>query len=326
MSIALDRPFALVLLVLIPLYPWLATRSSRAVPLPRSTEMRAAGRRVAVIPLMPGIFRLLVLSALLLAIAGPSSAGAVIEDRTEGIPIVLAIDISSSMLARDFQPQDRLSVAKATIQRFIAGRTGDPIGVVALAGEALTLVPLTTNRPVLQNAIASLEVGLLTDGTAIGDGLAAAVNRLRDVDAGDAVVVLLSDGESNRGTVDPVAAAEAAAALGVRVFTIGVGAEGVASVPVAAAPAGFTYAEQPVGVDEELLRLIAETTGGSYFRATDPAALERIYGEIDELVPSISETTRSVERTGWAGLLLLVGGALLIVEWGMRGSRWGTVP
>src|SRR5690606_8109245 len=143
--------------------------------------------------------------------------------RTEGVPIVLVIDISSSMLARDFQPRDRITVARATLGEFIAGRQNDPVGLVALAGEALTLVPPTTRRPLLRSAIDNLQVGLLEDGTAIGDGRAAAVNRLRGYDQEDRVVVLLSEGESNRGTIDPLAAAQAAAALGIRVHTVGVG-------------------------------------------------------------------------------------------------------
>jgi Ca-activated chloride channel family protein len=230
------------------------------------------------------------------------------------------------MLAQDFLPRDRLEVAKATIGRFIESRASDPVGLVGFAGEALTLVPPTTHRPVLLNALESLRVGLLEDGTAIGDGLAAAINRLRGGNRESAVVVLLSDGENNQGTVDPLAAAEAAATLGIQVYTVGVGSEGVARVPVGSAPTGFQYAELPVGLDEELLGEIAERTGGEYFRATDPAALERIYAEIDRLVPTTVETTRHVERTHWAGLLLILASVLLVAEWALRGSRWGVLP
>jgi Ca-activated chloride channel family protein len=275
---------------------------------------------------LPHVFRSLAITGLVLAIARPSTAGSVIEETREGIPIVLSIDISSSMLAQDFRPRDRLEVAKGTIARFVESRAADPIGLVGFAGEALTLVPTTTHRPVLLNALQSLRVGLLEDGTAIGDGLATAINRLRHTERGSAVIVLLSDGENNRGVIDPVAAAEAAATMGIRVFTVGVGSEGVARVPVGSAPAGFRDAELPVGLDEDLLRAIATRTGGAYFRATDPAALERIYGEIDRLVPSVVETTRRVERNEWAALLLIVAGSLLALEWVLRGSRWGAVP
>jgi Ca-activated chloride channel homolog len=325
-NLDLARPLVLLLLLAVPLYPLLSRRFAVAVPLPRTGHLQAARGATPLIAALPTLFRCVLLSALVIAIAGPSTAGAVIEERSEGIPIVLAIDISSSMLARDFQPRDRITVAKATIGEFVAGRENDPVGLVALAGEALTLVPPTTRRPLLESAIESLQVGLLQDGTAIGDGLAAAINRLRDYEGEGGVIVLLSDGESNRGTIDPLAASEAAATLGIQVHTVGVGSEGVAEVPVGAAPAGFRYAEQPVGLDEELLRGIAERTGGNYYRATDPETLQRIYAEIDRLVPSVVETTTRVERTDWAAALILLAAVLFLSEWGIRGSAWGPVP
>jgi Ca-activated chloride channel homolog len=326
MNLALTFPAALLLLGAIPAYLWVVRRTDRGMPLPRSATMVGGDRVSGAIGKLPVLLRSLALAALVLAIAGPTSAGAVVEERREGIPIVLAIDISSSMLAQDFRPRDRIEVAKGTIARFVQQREGDPIGLVAFAGEALTLVPTTTHRPVLLSAIEALRIGLLEDGTAIGDGLATSLNRLRHVEADGGVVVLLSDGENNRGMVDPLAAADAAAALGIRVFTVGVGSDGVAPVPVGSAPAGFRYAELPVGLDEELLREIAARTGGAYFRAMDPDALERIYEEIDRLVPSVVETTRHVESTRWAALLLVAAGFFLIGEWGIRGSRWGALP
>jgi Ca-activated chloride channel homolog len=325
MSLTWARPLALLLLLLIPLYPLLARRRSHSMPLPRSSALRQSGYGSRLIRILPGTLRTLVLIALVLALAGPSTAGAVVEERSEGIPIVIAVDVSSSMLAQDFRPRDRLTVAKSTIASFTENRPGDPIGLVAFAAEALTLVPATTNRPVLQAAIESLQIGLLEDGTAIGDGLAAAVNRLRHFD-GEGVIILLSDGESNRGTVDALDAARAAATLGLSVYTIGVGSESVAPVPVGGGPAGYRYAELPVGLDEDLLMEVASLTGGRYFRATEAAALERIYQEIDQLVPSVVETTRHVEQTSWVAPLLLLGGLLLISEWSVRGSRWGVFP
>ena len=326
MSLTWARPLALLLLVLIPLYPLLARRRrGESMPLPRSSNLNQTGYASRAITILPGALRTLVLIVLVLALAGPTTAGAVVEETSEGIPIVIAVDVSSSMLAQDFRPRDRLTVAKATIASFTESRPGDPIGLVAFAGEALTLVPATTNRPVLQAAIESLQIGLLEHGTAIGDGLAAAVNRLRHFE-GEGVIILLSDGESNRGTIDALDAASAAATLGLTVYTIGVGSETVAPVPIGAGPAGFRYAELPVGLDEELLMEVASRTGGRYFRATEAAALERIYEEIDRLVPSVVETTRHVEQTSWVAPLLLLGGLLLISEWGVRGSRWGVFP
>jgi Ca-activated chloride channel family protein len=324
-NVAFAFPLALLLLVAIPLAIWLGRRTVSPLPLPRSDGIGGGRTVTAALASIPDLLRATALAAIVLAIAGPSTAGAVVEERSEGVPIILAIDISSSMLAQDFRPRDRLEVAKQTMARFVEARENDPVGLVAFAAEALTLVPPTVHRGVLLSALASLQVGLLEDGTAVGDGLATSVNRLRLPDS-DGVIVLLSDGESNRGTIDALEAADAAATLGVRVYTVGVGSDGVAPVPVGSAPAGFRYAELPVGLDEELLGEIASRTGGTYFRATDPEALGRIYGEIDRLVPSIVETTTYVESTNWAALLLIVASAALVAEWLTRASRWGALP
>ncbi len=326
MSLEFTRPLALLLLLAIPVYHLLVRRHTGSLPLPRTGELRAAGLGASALAAIPAALRTLAIIALILAITAPSTAGAVIEERREGVPIVLAVDVSSSMLAQDFRPRDRLEVAKSTITRFIEGREADPIGLVAFAGEALTLVPATTHHGVLLAAVASLRVGLLEDGTAIGDGLATAVNRLRPFERGSGIIVLLSDGESNRGAIDPLAAAEAAAAQAVQVFTIGVGSEGVAPVPVEASPDGFLYAELQVGLDEEMLQAVAERTAGAYFRAADPQMLDRIYTEIDRMVPSIVETTRRVETVDWTLTLLLAAASLLLLEWGVRASRYGVLP
>lgn len=315
--------WAIIPLAIFLLWTWRGAPA--AFRLPEAAAEGGAGR-AALLAGVPGVLRAVALLILVLALARPRMALAGQEERGEGVPIVVAIDVSSSMLAQDFRPRDRLEVAKGVVRRFVAGREDDPIGVVAFAAEALTIVPITTHRAILDGALQSLRVGLLEDGTAIGDGLATAVNRLRRVEAPDRVVILMSDGESNRGEVEPLAAARAAATFGIRVFTIGVGSEGVARVPVGRAPAGFEYAERPVEIDETTLRSIAELTGGEYFRATDPAALERIYGRIDQLVRAPLETRRLVEYREWYPWLLLAAAALLLMETLWRGSRWGVVP
>lgn len=325
MSISWAYPWALLLLALVPAYPVMVRRARGAFPYPRAGGV-AAGRGATTLARLPDVLRTLLLTVLVLAIAGPSTTGAPTAEAREGIPIAVAIDVSSSMLAQDFQPDDRLSVARQTLADFVERRTGDPISVVAFAAEAVTLVPTTMNRQLLAGAVESLQVGLLEDGTAIGDGLATALNRLRALEEGNGIVVLLSDGESNRGTVAPLDAADAAASLGVRVHTIGIGSESVAQVPVGRGPTGFQYAELPVGLDEELLAEIARRTGGEFFRATDPAALQRVYERIDELVPRVIEVERFAETTGHAGLLLLVAAGLLVAEWGVRASRFGVFP
>lgn len=323
MSIEFSRPAALLLLALVPVFIFLHGRRQRFLPIPGASSLTED--RWWMIGLLPPAMRSISIAALALAAAGPSTTGEIQELRTEGVPIVLAIDISSSMLAQDFRPRDRLSVARTTLASFVDARPNDPIGLVAFAAEAITLVPATAHRGVLENALQSVDVGLLEDGTAVGDGLATAVNRLRGFD-NPGIVVLLTDGENNRGTIDPLEAAEAASELDVTVYTVGVGSEGVAPVPIGRAPVGFTYAELPVGLDEDLLRGIAERTNGRYFRATDPEALARIYAEIDRLVPSVAESVRFTTSRDWTGLMLLVALGCLAGEWVVRGSRWGALP
>jgi Ca-activated chloride channel family protein len=232
------------------------------------------------------------------------------------------------MLAEDFAPRNRLQVARETTREFIAGREHDPIGLVAFAAEAITQVPIATDYRVLFTALDHLQIGLLEDGTAIGMGLATAASRLREVRSGEKVVILMSDGENNRGAIDPLQAARAAAALGIRVFTIGVGTDRAAPVPLRRGPDGsvLQYAELPVGVDEELLRQIATLTGGEYFPAKSPGALREVYRRLDLLVRSPLEVRRYVEYREWFLPLVLIGTVLLLGEWFLRGSRWGRVP
>ena len=327
MSLEWGAPWWLALLPLIPPLLWLARRGrTAAVAYPRTTALRSLGpdrRRLAA---LPDLLRALALAALVVALARPRTPGTTIEERGEGIPIVIAIDVSSSMLAEDFRPRNRLTVAKQNVARFISRREGDPIGLVAFAAEAVTLVPITTYDPVLTSALRGLQVGLLEDGTAIGDGLAVAVNRLRRAPGRSRVINLMSDGESNRGDVEPLAAARAAATYGIQVYTIAVGSDEVARVPVARDSTGVTYADLPVGLDEGLLREIAEVTGGTYFRATDPQALAQVYARIDRLVRDPIETRRRVRYSEWYLALLFLAGGALAAEWAVRGSRWGVVP
>jgi Ca-activated chloride channel homolog len=325
-SLTWAHPGLLLLLAALPFYLVLIRGAGpTGLPFARSTG-GGGGKALALLGGAPLALRLLTLLLLVLALARPRTAGAVIEETVEGVPIVVAVDISSSMLAEDFRPRNRLEVARQTVAEFVAARRSDPIGIVAFAAEAITLVPITSHRPMLVNAVAALQVGLLEDGTAIGEGLAIAAGRLRTTATGEGVVILMSDGEDNRGEVEPLLAADAAAALGIRVFTIGIGSEGFAPVPVQRLPSGMQYAELPVGIDESLLREIAARTGGQYFRATDAEALRGIYQRIDELVAAPIHTRRRSQHREWY-LLLLLGAALALVgEWAVRGSRWGVLP
>jgi Ca-activated chloride channel homolog len=217
------------------------------------------------------------------ALARPRTGARIEQVSGDGISIIMTIDLSSSMLAEDFQPQNRVEVAKDRMKQFISGRTQDQIGLVSFSGEALTQVPLTLDYPVLLAAVDNLQPGQLEDGTAIGTAIATSVNRLHDAAGQSRVIILLTDGVNNRGAIDPRTAAKAAAALGVRIYTIGIGTEGMAPVPVGRGVFGLRYETRAVELDEPLLEFIAQTTGGRYFRAKDGQALQRIYAQIDGL-------------------------------------------
>jgi Ca-activated chloride channel family protein len=246
-----------------------------------------------------------------LAVARPRTGLTTVEMESEGITIVLVVDISSSMLALDMTPRDRLGAAKETVTEFIRARPQDRLGLVAFAGEAITQVPVTVDHEVVERAVHDLRVGLLEDGTAIGTAIVTATNRLRRAPGKSKVIVLLTDGENNRGEIDPL-----------RIYTIGVGREGVAPVPVAQGPLGLEYANLPVRIDEELLRRVATLSGAQYFRATHTQALEQIYRRIDELERTPVKVRRSVEYREHGRVWLVLAGALLLGEWLLRARRF----
>ena len=260
---------------------------------------------------LPFLLRLAALALLIVAIARPRDSKNFEKVDTEGIDIVLDMDVSTSMLARDFKP-DRIGAAKDIAIEFIASRPTDRIGIVVFAGESYTQCPVTTDRITLINMMKEVQTGLIEDGTAIGNGLATAVARLKDSDAKSRVVILLTDGVNNRGEIAPETAAEIAKTYGIRVYTIGVGAKGDAPYPVQT-PWGIQVQNMKVEIDEELLQKIAETTGGKYFRATDNTKLMEIYGEINKMeknrttvdsFPVYSE--RYMDFAIWALVLLLL--------------------
>lgn len=308
------RPLLLLLLLLPAAWWWWRRRRRSAGTSYSDLRLVSRVRESEWLLRVPAGFRLLALGSWVLAAAGPRLGGSQVEVRKEGIAIVLAIDISSSMLAEDFAPSNRLEVAKQQAIDFIKGRSADRIGVIAFAGEALTQVPITVDYPVLEAAVAGLKIGLLEDGTAIGTGLATAINRLREAPGKSKVILLLTDGVNNRGTVDPRTAAAAAQALGIRVYTIGVGTEGEAPIPTGRGLSGFRYEVLPVQIDESLLRDIAATTGGRYFRAKDSEALSRIFKQIDGLEKTPIHVTRYVKYDEVAKPLVLAGLLALALE------------
>ena len=230
---------------------------------------------------VPFALRIAALSLIIVALARPRSSSEVEKVDSEGIDIVLAMDVSTSMLARDFTP-DRISAAKDIAIEFISQRPSDRMGIVVFAGESYTQCPLTTDRATLVNLMKEVQTGLIEDGTAIGNGLATAVARMKDSDAPSRVVILLTDGVNNSGEVSPQTAAEIAQTYGIRVYTIGVGANGMAPYPVMT-PWGVDIQNVKVEIDEDLLKGIADSTGGKYFRATDNTKLAEIYTEINKM-------------------------------------------
>ena len=230
---------------------------------------------------IPFALRIVALTLIIIALARPRSSTETEKVDTEGIDIVFAMDVSTSMLARDFEP-DRISAAKDIAIEFIAQRPSDRMGIVVFAGESYTQCPLTTDRATLINLMKDVQTDLIEDGTAIGNGLATAVARMKDSDAKSRVIILLTDGVNNRGEIAPATAAEIAKTFGVRVYTIGIGTRGEAPYPVMT-QWGVELRKMPVEIDEDLLKSIAESTGGRYFRATDNTKLSEIYSEINQM-------------------------------------------
>jgi Ca-activated chloride channel homolog len=303
----------LALLLLVPAGLWLAHHRRRRLDYPGLSDGLPVRRRT-LWSLWPDVLRAVALGLVAIALAGPLRSVERVVQRAEGVTIQLAFDISSSMLAEDFRPDNRIAVARREVARFIENREADRIGLIAFAGEALTVVPGTLDHDVVLRAVENLNVGQLTDGTAIGTALATAVNRLRETADGSRVVVLLTDGDNNRGVIDPVSAASAAAALGIRVYTIGIGRDGVVPVPIGRTRFGYQYANMEVTVNDELLTRVAEQTGGVYFRATDPEALQRIYERIDELETSPLREERFTETAAVRRELVFVALLALLLE------------
>lgn len=260
---------------------------------------------------LPIVLRLTAVALLIVALARPVDVSEEHETTTDGIDIVMAMDISGSMLARDFTP-DRLTSAKQLAAEFVANRRGDRLAVVAFAGEAFTQAPLTSDQATVATMLSRLRSGVVDDGTAIGNGLATAINRLRESSAKSKVIILLTDGVNNRGQISPLMAAEIARDMGIRVYTIGVGTRGRAPYPAVDMFGNKTTVMADVEIDEELLQQISSMTGGKYYRAVNDEALREIYSEINELETSKVQVTdyQTYEELFlmWAvlGLLLLV--------------------
>lgn len=315
-----------VLLPIIAFYIYRTLRGGTAIRISSIEGVRRAPRTWRYwLRHVPFVLRCAAIALMIVALARPQIIEHKSRTDAEGIDIMLAMDISGSMLARDFEP-DRMVAAKEVAAAFINDRVGDRIGIAAFAGEAFTQSPLTTDKNSLITMLSRLRSGVIEDGTAIGNGLATAVNRLRESDAKSKVIILLTDGVNNRGEIGPLMAADIAADMGIKVYTVGVGTRGKAPYPVVDMFGNVSYQMMPVEIDEKTLEEIASRTGGRYFRATDKEKLHHIYDEINELEKSKVEITDlTLYHENWL-MLLEAALALLLVEFMMSHILLKRIP
>lgn len=271
-------------------------------------------------------FKMIALALLIVVMARPQSKTSWKNITTEGIDIVLAMDISGSMLAKDFKP-NRLESSKEVATEFINGRPNDRIGLVIFSGESFTQCPITTDHAIIKNLMANIKTGMVADGTAIGMGLATSVSRIKTSKAKSKVIILLTDGVNNMGSVAPLTAADIAKAFGIRVYTIGVGSMGKALSPVAVYPNGqYMYDYVPVEIDEKMLTQVADITGGKYFRATSHDKLASIYKEIDRMEKTIVEERKHTRKTEEFMPFALTAIVLLIIDFITRNTLLRSIP
>ena len=287
------QPQWLFLLILVPAYgllSWLRSRRTPGLVFSNTKAAQNAPRGLRVYAsILPPLLRMGAIALCVLALARPQIREVTQERYAEGVDIVLVLDTSTSMRAEDFKP-NRFEAAREVASEFVDGRMSDRIGLIVFAAKAYTQAPLTLDYQFLQRMLAEVEVGVIQDGTAIGTALATAVNRLKDTVAESKIIILLTDGQNNRGEIDPVTASEVAATLGVRIYAIGVGAYGEAPFVIDRPFGGRQRQMVPVEIDEDMLRSIAQGTGGQYFRATNEETLREIYGQIGELEKTEIET------------------------------------
>lgn len=317
-----------LMLVIIPLTVWYVLRHKKQHAEMKISGLQAFGSRpeTARVILRHSVFvlRMLALAFMIFALARPQVSNSWKSIDTEGIDVMIAMDISGSMLAEDFKP-NRLEAAKDVAMEFIAGRPDDRIGLVIFAGESFTQCPLTTNHKELIRLFREVDSDMLSDGTAIGMGLASAVNRLKDSKATSKVVILLTDGINNSGEISPETAAEIARNYNLRVYSIGVGSMGTAPYPVQT-PFGVQYQNMEVKIDEEILSGISEMTGGRYFRATNNEKLREIYQEIDQLEKTIIQEKQYTEKEEMFFWFLFIGIALLVIEIILKYTIFRQIP
>jgi len=322
------HPYVLLLILLLPLLSYFARRRD-TVAMTFSTvpvlKFKALSLRVLLYRALPWL-RFAALALVCVALARPEEVSAEKEYQTKGVDIILALDLSGSMLAEDFKPENRFVVAIQEAEKFIRGRENDRIGLVVFARKAFTQCPLTLDYDILIQLLNDLELGMIPDGTAIGLGIASAVNRLRDSDAKSKVIILITDGESNAGNIDPITAAELAKTFGIKVYAVGVGKGGLVPFPVNDPLFGKRYVQARVEIDEFTMKRIADITGGLFFRARDPQSLTEIYEKINELEKTEVKVKEYVSYAPLFHLFLLPALALLLLELFLKRTLLLKVP
>lgn len=320
--------YLLGLLVLIPVIYWYFRelhKSDASLQISSHRNLGSFGKSLRLRLLhLPFVLRVLAITLIVIAIARPQATNSWRTENTEGIDIVITLDVSGSMLAEDFRP-NRLEASKSVANEFILSRPNDNIGLVLFAGKSFTQCPLTTDHTVLINLFNSIAYGIIEDGTAIGLGLANAVNRLKDSQAKSKVVILLTDGDNNRGDIAPISAGELAKTFGIRVYTIGVGSHGKVNIPIQT-PLGKQYQQMESAFDEKPLEEIAQMTGGKYFRATNNEKLRSIYQEIDQMEKTKINVREYNKKYEEYFLFALVGFFLLILEMLLRHAYLRKMP
>lgn len=328
-NISFGQPWMLLLFALLPVLAWwYFTKQSRrqaSILISSVDNVKQLRSWKTMLRHLPVVCRLLCIACIIVALARPQTRNDEELVSGEGVDIVLAIDVSGSMLAQDFTP-NRMEAAKDVAANFVSNRPTDRIGIVIFSGESFTLCPLTTDQQVLRTQIYNIQSGLLEDGTAIGSGLATSVDRLRSSKSKSKVIILLTDGENNGGQIPPLTAKELAKATGVKVYTVGVGTEGFAQTPMQTQTGAVVMQKEKVNIDEKLLTQVATETGGRYFRAKDNESLKNIYTEIDKLEKSRIEVTALKRYTEKFFPFAIAALALLLTEIVLRFTLFKKFP
>ena len=318
-------PLFLLLILIIPIWFWIRNILGRSTLKFASVKTLGSGLKHKK-PILPVLFRAAAVFLILIALARPQTVDAEREFHTEGVDIVLAIDVSGSMQAEDFHPENRLKVAKEEAARFIEGREHDRIGLVVFAKKSFTQCPLTLDYDILSQLLSEVRTGILKDGTAIGMGIANAVNRLRDSKAKSKIIILLTDGENNSGNIDPITAAELAKGFGIKIYTIGIGKDGMVPFPVDDPIFGRRYIQANFKIDEKTLRRIANITGGEFFMAQDPQSLRKIYKKIDKMEKTKITVKDYQNFNELFPYFLIAGIGLLLIERILTATLYLKIP